>query len=298
MIDNKTLLIEVGIEEAPSWFMESALSSLPGILGHALERERLAFSGIRVMATPRRIAAMVADLAGRQSDESRQVTGPSVNIAVGDDGSFLPPAIKFAEKNGGTQKDLVTVETAKGSYIAVNIHVEGRPAAQIVAELVPRIFSEKVLPHRKSMKWGEAVGPFVRPVHWLLVLLDGDVVPCSLFGIASDRISRGHRFHSPGRISVASPDEYEKKLMAANVVVDREKRAKMIRGQLLEAASAAGGVLRENPELEEEVCNLVEWPVVVTGRFDEKFLDLPPEVIITVMAKHQRYFAVNDAGGG
>ena len=286
------------MEEAPSWFIESTLSSLPGILHDAFDRERLACSDIKVMATPRRIAAIVSDLDGRQGDESRQVIGPPVKIAVSEDGAFLPPAIKFAEKNHAAQKDLITVETPKGKYVAVNIHVEGRPAVEIIAELIPRVFSEKVLPHRKSMKWGEAAGPFVRPVHWLLVLLDGDVVPCSLFGVASDRLSRGHRFHSPAEISIAAPDEYEEKLMAACVVVDREKRRKMIRKQLLDAASAAGGALKENPELEEEVCNLVEWPVVVTGRFDEKFLDLPHEVTITVMAKHQRYFAVNDEQGG
>lgn len=292
MSSGKTLLVEIGIEEAPSWFIESTLAGLPEIFGKSLERQRLDHSSLRVMTTPRRIAVIVEGLAERQSDESKQVTGPPAKIGVDGDGKFLPPAVKFAQKQGGNEKDLTVVETEKGKYVAVNVYIEGRPAKDILGGIIPEVFSEKGLPHHKSMRWGEVVGPFVRPVHWLVVILDGEVVPCSLFGVSSDRLSYGHRFHSPGKITIESPGEYEARLEQAHVIVDQQKRKKLIRQQLLRAASAAGGTLLEDAGLEEEVCNLVEWPVVVRGDFDRNFLSLPPAVIITVMAKHQRYFAV------
>jgi glycyl-tRNA synthetase beta chain len=141
------------------------------------------------------------------------------------------------------------------------------------------------------------MGPFVRPVHWLLVLLGAGVVPCELFGIRSDRFTHGHRFHAPGKIAVESPEAYGRKLHEAGVIVDPAARRRAVREQLLALAAEAGGALVEDARLEEEVTNLVEWPVVVRGEFDRKFLALPPEVTITVMARHQRYFAVKDGVG-
>jgi glycyl-tRNA synthetase beta chain len=297
MSTGKTLLVEVGMEEAPSWFIEAAHASLPDAARSLLERERLSRGSLRVLSTPRRMTLVVEGLPERQPDETREVTGPPARIGLGPDGKFLAPALKFAEKQGAAPEDLTVIETDKGSYVAVRVHVKGRETADILGQVIPEIFSEKGLPHRKSMRWSVSTGPFVRPVHWLLMLLDRDIVDCELFGVKSDRITFGHRFHAPRKITIASPSDYEEALEAGRVVVDREKRRNMIRHELLARASAAAGTLVEDPELLEEVTDLVEWPVVIKGGFKETFLELPADVILTVMARHQRYFGVRDKKG-
>jgi len=293
----KKLLVEVGMEEAPAWFLDNVRTNLSSIVEEFLKREKLSFEKIYVTTTPRRIVLIISGLAEKQPDETIQVIGPSANVSIGKSGEFLPPAIKFAEKQGGTIDDLLIVETEKGKYVALRKTKKGSLAEEVISKIIPEIFTEKTIPHQKSMRWGESSGPFVRPIHWLVVLLDEKVVPCEIFGIKSGRLSRGHRFHHPEPVELSSPENYENIMQDCMVIVSHEKRKKFIHEEIRRIANSIRGEIVDNPELEDEVTNLVEFPVVVLGKFNEKFLELPQEVIKVVMAKHQRYFAVKSKTG-
>jgi len=295
----RDLLVELGTEELPDAFLERALERLPQVVASVLQRERLGYGLVRVLGTPRRIAILVDGLAARQPDEVKELTGPPERVAVDPEtGAFTKAAVKFGERYGVAPGDLRLVDTPKGRVVGVTTRIEGRPAGEVVASILPELFSEKSLPYPQSMYWEAHTGPFIRPVHWLVILHGGRVVDAELFGVRSGRTTRGHRFHSAGPVEVESADGYEAILERHHVLVNQDRRREVLLASLDECVSSTGAEIVPDGELLDEVVALTELPVPVSGAFDERFLELPDQVVITAMAVHQRYFALRDPGGG
>jgi glycyl-tRNA synthetase beta chain len=294
-------LFEIGLEEVPARMIAGAQAELQRRVVAMLERERLVSSGAesKSFSTPRRLAVWVDGVATQQEDVSEELMGPAVKIAY-KDGQPGPAAVAFAKKAGVPVDALKKVETPKGEYLAATSVKAGRRAAEVIAEEMPK---ELVgIYWTKNMYW-RAGKPerFVRPVRWMVALLDGDVVPVSFAGKSSGNESRGHRvLWGDKPLAIARPGEYEKALLDGRVVLDVEVRRERIRKALDKATRALGLGLRwrEDEGLVDTVTHLTEWPTVIAGAFEAEYLSLPEEVLVTVMRDHQKYFAVEKQGTG
>jgi glycyl-tRNA synthetase beta chain len=289
------LLLEIGTEELPASFVVPALEDLQRALTEKLAGVRLAHGKLLPAGTPRRLAVFVEAVAERSPDVRRQVLGPPVKAAFAPDGTPTRAAEKFAEGQRRAVADLQRVHTPKGEYLAVEVEEAGQPAAA----LLPAVLSEVVhgLTFRKSMRWGDVEQSFARPVQWLLALHGATVLPLVFADVRSGRETQGHRFLAPAPIALAHAKDYVAALGRAHVVADVvERRARLHQG-VREAATRAGGFLLEDEGLLDEVTQLVELPCPVMGSFEERHLDLPPEVLVQEMRTHQRYFSVVDAKG-
>jgi len=287
------LLIEIGVEELPASFVHSGLESLEAAARTQLAHARLAPENLRALGTPRRLA-LRATVPAEQPDREETVTGPPWGVAF-KDGEPSKAALGFAKKNGVDASDLQKVTTDKGDYVAAKVHEAGRPSLEILAELLPEICGKAHF--RKSMRWGEGDFAYGRPIHWLVALLDGEVIPFSFGGVATGRESRGHRFLAPETFALEAADAYEERLARAHVVVDVEKRTQAMHAALDAAATKLGGVVVPDAHLSLECASMVEEPFVVPGSFDDAFLELPEEVVVSVMRDHQFYFAVRTEDG-
>ncbi|MFP3928017.1 MAG: glycine--tRNA ligase subunit beta [Desulfobacteraceae bacterium] len=291
------LLLEIGTEEIPSGYIEDGLSELKRLARARLGEARVEVGGgLETFGSPRRLVLVGRGLGEKQEDAVEEITGPPVKAAYDRDGNPTKAALGFAEKQGVPVESLGRIETSKGPYVFVRREIPGRPSIEVLAELLPGVIRD--IPWPKSMRWGSLGFSFARPIHWIVAMLGGEVIPFELAGIRSGDRSRGHRFMSPGAFKVSGVDDYFEKVTGAYVLVDPEKRKEEVRKA---AVRAAGGVSGE-PVLEEglvsTVAHLVEFPTAVCGGFDREFLGLPAPVLITTMAEHQRYFAVKDAHGG
>ena len=291
------LLVEVGAEEIPAGYMAPALAAIEERLSQALDDAGLEHGGIKTWCTPRRLALAVYQLAEQQPDAVREVTGPPAKAAFDASGNPTKAAVGFAKGQGVEVTDLVKVDTPKGEYLMARKEIKGRPAAEVLEELLPPLILG--LPFPKSMRWGRGEVVFVRPIHWLLAVLGGRVLNMKLGDIQADRFSYGHRFHHPGPVEVTSPDQYEDRLAEASVIVSHDRRVALVRQELNQvlAEGEAGLTIIPDEELVTEVADLVEQPAAVLGRFDDVFLEMPSEVATTAMREHQRYFALSDAEG-
>lgn len=291
------LLVEVGTEEIPAGYMAPALAALEERLEKALNDAGLEHGSIKVWSTPRRLALAVWELAQQQPDVVQEVTGPPAKAAFDANGEPTKAALGFARGQGISVSELITIETAKGPYLAARKEVKGRSSGEVLAELLPPLILG--LPFPKSMRWGIGDVVFVRPIHWLLAVLGGNVLPMALGEIKADNKSYGHRFMHSGPIEIASPDDYESKLAEASVVVSAEKRIELVRQEIdrVLAEAEPGTKLLPDDELVEEVANLVETPIAVLGGFDKAFLEMPIQAPTTAMREHQRYFALTDEDG-
>jgi glycyl-tRNA synthetase beta chain len=292
-------LLEIGCEEIPARMIDGASLELRERVYRLLRRERLEPAGIiSYLDTPRRLAVQAPGIPFAQPDVTERVTGPSAQVAF-KDGQPTPAAHSFAKKVGADVGKLEKVSTPKGEYLAATVTRKGRPAAEILAETLPKEISALYWP--KNMYWRKRGEFFVRPVRWLVAMLDDQVVPMELFGIPAGKTSRGHRIFGgkAGSESVAieKPTAYVETLRAARVLGAAE-REQTIR-KALDAATRAvpGARWREDKSLLATVVNLTEYPSAILGSFDPEFLDLPEEVLVTVMRDHQKYFAVEDASG-
>ena len=302
-------LFEIGLEEVPARMLAGAEAELRRRVVGMLGRERLLVAegpgveaAVRSFATPRRLAVLVGGVAERQGDVTEEMTGPSVAVAgVGGlrDGAPTAAAAAFARKAGVAVGELRTVATAKGEYLRATAVRAGRGAAEVIAAEMPKELAG--IPWAKNMYW-RAGRPerFVRPVRWLVVLLGEAVVPMSFAGKASGNVTFGHRvLHGDGPVVVERAGEYEGALERAHVVADVEARRHRIRKGLDRACRGVEGARwREDAALVETVTQLTEWPTVILGGFEREYLELPEEVLVTVMRDHQKYFAVEDGGGG
>lgn len=293
------LLLEIGLEEVPAGMIAAAQAELAGRIEALLVRERLQLEtyDVRSYSTPRRLAVVVEGLLAKQAESEEEIVGPSVKVAY-KDGSPTPAAQAFAKKSGVEVSALRTIQNAKGEYVSATVQRAGRTAAEVLTSLLPVEIAALYWP--KSMYWRQGKPErFVRPVRWLLALLDEEILPLEFGGITADGVSYGHRvLHGESPVVVRAPQEYAEKLAAAYVQVDPEARRHRIR-KALDAATRqiAGARWREDEELVDVVTNLTEWPSAILGSFDASYLDLPEEVLVTVMRDHQKYFALEDGNG-
>jgi len=288
-------LLEIGCEEIPARMIDAASRELQERITALLTRERLPAAEIQTLDTPRRLAVMASGLAPAQADVVERLTGPSVNVAY-KDGQPTPAAHAFAKKAGVDVAQLDKVSTPKGEYIAANATRKGRSAADILVEALPKEISAIYWP--KNMYWRKPSERFVRPVRWLVAMLDGETIPLEFDGILAGNTSRGHRILSNSSVAIPrAGTQYVDSLRAAKVL-GRAEREHQIR-KALDAAtrSIPGARWREDKPLLDTVVNLTEYPSVLLGGFDPQFLALPEEVLVTVMRDHQKYFALEDATG-
>jgi glycyl-tRNA synthetase beta chain len=289
------LLLEIGCEEIPARMIDIASRELRERVSSLLQRERLEPSGVMShLDTPRRLAVLASGLPVSQPDVTEQVNGPSAQVAY-KDGQPTPAAHAFAKKVGVDVDKLEKINTPKGEYLAATVTRKGRSASEILAETLPREISSLYWP--KNMYWRKRGEVFVRPVRWLVAMLDEQVVPLELFGISAGKISRGHRIIGAGPVVISKPGSYVEALRGAKVLGAPE-REQVIRKALDAAARTIHGARwREDKLLLATVVNLTEFPSAIRGSFDAEFLDLPEEVLVTVMRDHQKYFAIEDADG-
>lgn len=286
-------LLEIGMEEIPARFLLDLSQQLEKRVADFLAEERLAYESLSAYATPRRLAVLVHGLAERSQDVSSKAKGPSLKIAKDAEGNWTKAALGFIKGQGASQEDVI-VESIKGEdYIFVNKHLPGQAADQVLSGL-NRVLEAMTFP--VTMTWHDYEIPFIRPVHWIVALLDQELVPLEFVGVKSDRISRGHRFLGHD-VTLAKATDYVEALREQHVLVDFEERRANIRQQLADLASAQGWQVPVDEDLLEEVTAIVEWPTVFYGDFEDKYLSVPHCVLITAMRDHQRYFYALDAKG-
>jgi glycyl-tRNA synthetase beta chain len=292
---SEDLLFEIGTEELPAGAVEPGVEQLRGLVLSGLKEVRLEHGAARTFATPRRLAVRVEAVTDRSPDVTRQAMGPSVKAAFGSDGAPTRAASKFAEAQGVPLSALRRVQTPKGEYLAAEVTEPGR----LASALLPGVLGAAVhaIQFKKSMRWGDVEQSFARPVQWLLALHGQEVVPVVFADVKSGRMTFGHRFLSPAPQPVAHPRDYPALLERAHVLAEVGRRKEQIRTEAAQAASRAGGRILEDEALLDQVTELVEWPTALLGSFEERHLDLPPEVLIQEMTSHQRYFPVLNRAG-
>ena len=282
------LLFELGCEELPPGWVARMAEELAQRITEALDAADLGRGDATVFATPRRLAVLVDAVAAGQPEQQIERRGPAVKAPA--------KAVEgFARSCGVSVDALEQVETRKGTYYQYSGTQPGKP----LAELLPPMLTEAIhkLTTPKRMRWGDGDEAFLRPVQWLLLLHGDTVLPFSMFGLEAGRATRGHRFHAPLPLELASPADYEMLLFEAQVIARFDQRRDIVRQQVTRAAEKAGGSARISDSLLDEVTALVEWPVAISGGIDARFMDLPPEVLVTTIESHQRYFPVEAADG-
>jgi glycyl-tRNA synthetase beta chain len=291
----RDFLVEVGTEELPPLALPELEKSFADGLRAALADASLAHGAIRSFATPRRLAVLVSGLATAQSAQSIKLKGPPVSAAFGKDGSPTTAALKFAEKCGVDVGALKRVTEGKGEFL----FFEGSKAGQTTVSLLPGMVQRALdqLPIPKRMRWGASNAEFVRPVHWLVMLYGGELVPARILDTDAGIATRGHRFMAPKDFPLAQPADYEATLReGGKVIADFAARRELIRRQVTEVGKSLGGNALIGEELLDEVTALVEWPSALAGGFEARFLELPREVLISTLQHHQRYFPVENGG--
>jgi len=289
-------LLEIGCEEIPARMIDAASLDLRERVQKLLEQERLSATGVILsLDSPRRLAVHAEGIPLAQPDVTDQVTGPSANVAF-KDGQPTQAAHAFARKAGVDVSQLERVTTSKGEYLAAKITKKGRPATEVLSELLPKEINSIYWP--KNMYWRKPSEKFVRPVRWLVALLGSEVIPLEFDGVRAGNETRGHRILAEGSILISSAGSVYVEALRTAKVLGRVERELQIRKELDAATRTIPGARwREDKTLLETVVNLTEFPSVVLGSFDREFLELPEEVLVTVMRDHQKYFAVEDAGG-
>jgi len=289
-------LLEIGCEEIPARMIDAASLELRQRVDKLLQRERLCASGeVTPLDTPRRLAVLAAGIPAAQPDLTEQLMGPSASVAF-KNGQPTPAAQAFAKKAGVDVEKLERITTPKGEYLAARVTKKGRAAADVLAELLPKEINSIYWP--KNMYWRKRGELFVRPVRWLVAMLDGEVIPLEFDGVRATNQSRGHRILANRAVDISRAGKAYVAALREAKVLSRADREQQIRKALDAATHAISGARwREDKALLDTVVNLTEWPSVILGGFDREFLALPEEVLVTVMRDHQKYFAVEDAGG-
>ncbi|MCG6909131.1 MAG: glycine--tRNA ligase subunit beta [Deltaproteobacteria bacterium] len=289
------LLVEIGAEEIPAGYIAPALEAITANLLKKLSAARIEHGGAHTFGTPRRLAVMVEQVAAKQPTISKDVQGPPEKVAFDADGNPTVPAVKFAEKVGVPVTSLKLKETEKGRYLSARVTERGLATKTLLQRMLPEVILATPFP--KTMKWATLDIQFARPVHSVVALLGKQIVPFKLDNIKSGRHSYGHSFMHPGKVKIEHPDGYLDALRGVEVIADIGERRQMVLQEIERAASAVGGNILPDEELVDIVTNLVEFPVATAGKFDDDFLAIPREILITAMREHQKYFAVVDGGG-
>lgn len=287
----KDVLFEIGAEEIPAGYMPSLLEQFKTMAEAKLAEHRLSFGSIRTLGTPRRLALLIDDVADASEDLSERHKGPSVQIAYDKEGNPTKAAIGFARGKGVDVKDLVVED----GYIYAETTTAGVSAMKIFEEVLPQLLTGLSFP--KSMHWADRDEKFVRPVRWLLALLDTAVIPMEFAGVRASNFSRGHRFLGERGVLVQHPDDYIAAMEDNFVIVDQDKRRAMISEQLEALANEHKATIVHDDDLLEEINFLVEYPTALCGGFADSYLELPDAAVITPMKDHQRYFPLVDSEG-
>ncbi|WKN28750.1 glycine--tRNA ligase subunit beta [Apilactobacillus kunkeei] len=288
-----TFLLEIGLEEMPAHVVTPSIKQLVKKTEDYLKDQRIDFDTVKPFSTPRRLTIQIEGLADKQPDVNETVKGPAKKIALDDEGNWSKAAIGFT-KGQGLSTDDITFKEVKGTeYVFVEKHIAGKPVKEVLMGLKDVITS---MTFPTLMKWNVYRLDFIRPIRWMVALLDDEVLPIQILDVTASNVSRGHRFLGQDT-TINSADEYEEKLKEQFVIVDAQKRKDLIVKQIKEIQDENNWVININPGLLEEVNNLVEWPTAFFGKFDEKYLQLPSEVLITSMKDNQRFFYVNDQNG-
>lgn len=282
------LLFELGCEELPPAWVERMAEELAQRLTDGLDAAGVVRGEATVFASPRRLAVLIAGVASEQPEQQIEKRGPAVKAPA--------KAVEgFAKSCGVSVDELEQIDTKKGTYYQYS----GTQPGQSLNELLPPLLTDTInkLTTPKRMRWGDGDEAFLRPVQWMLLLHGADVLPFAMFGLESGRETLGHRVHAPFPLELASPDDYEMTLFEAQVIARFDQRRDIVHQQVTRAAEKAGGTARISDALLDEVTALVEWPVAISGHIDEHFMALPPEVLVTTIESHQRYFPVEDTKG-
>ena len=287
----RDLLFEIGTEEIPAHVMPHLLEDLEQLAETMLKEHRLSYEKVRTLGTPRRAALIVTGLAERQEDVNTETRGPSVAIAFDADGNPTKAGAGFARGQGVDPSALIQ----RDGYVYASVHESGAATAELLTSLLPDLV--RAIPLPNSMRWGDLDFRFIRPIRWFVALYGTEIVPFTLAGVTSGNHSRGHRTLAPADFVITSAADYEAACEKAYIIVDPERRRAMICEQITETAKACGGTAEITPDLLEEVLYLVEYPTALSGSFEEKYLALPAEAVITPMRDHQRYFPVKAADG-
>ena len=289
-------LLEIGTEELPSSDLASALAQLKASLPTLFQTLRLAHGSINLMGTPRRLVVLIEDLAAVQPDQVQVVKGPPADRAFDKDGQPTRAAEGFARSKGIDVADLAIEQVDGGDYVVARVEEKGQPALKLLHEALPELIAG--IRFNKSMRWNESGVAFSRPIRWLLAMHGGSLVPFCFAGISSEQATWGLRFEEDDKHSVSSPQDYQSKMAAQGIILSPVERKSVIKEQADALAAEIGGQIPEDPDLLAEVTHMVEKPTAFRGEFDQAYLDvLPPEVLISVMKKHQRYFVVEDDQG-
>ncbi|MBI4824715.1 MAG: glycine--tRNA ligase subunit beta [Nitrospirae bacterium] len=285
-----TLLLEIGVEEIPARFLPDAIQSLAQSCETTLRENSIGYSNIKTYATPRRLAVFVEGIPLMQKDSVREVFGPPKKVALNEDGSFTKAGQKFAESQGVSADKLIIKKKDKGEYVSAIVEEKGMAVKNVLPEAIKKIILSMNFP--KSMRWGDGSLRFVRPIRWIMAMLNSEVIEFEIDGIRSSNITYGHRFLSPSPIEIKDINKYESLLKRNFVIPDPSKREEMINKQVRELT----GISVMDEELLKTVTYLVEYPQAVLGSFPKEYLSLPDELIESVLKGHQKYFSIKDKG--
>ncbi len=286
----KELILEIGTEEIPALFLEKCRQDLDGILKGELSDKGIEFESINIFYTPRRISVRISGLERKQKDRTIESFGPPKRIAFDQSGEHSKAALGFAKSQNVDPSELLLVKRDSGEFLCVRKTIKGRKTSSVLKEILPAAICS--IPFRKSMRWGSGRTTFARPIRWIAAIYDGGPVKFNIEKITSGDRSFGHRFTSKKSFRITSWENYVKTLRKNDVMLDPGERKEFIRKNTEAASKKIGGRIKEDPELLETVANLVEHPSVLVGRFEDEYLYLPEEVLISVMKNHQKYFPV------
>ena len=287
-----TLLLEIGTEEIPAGYILPALEALSATLLKKLTEARIEHGSSQIYGTPRRLTVKVENVASKQQSVISEVIGPPAKIGFDENGKPTMAAQKFAEKIGVPVSKLAVKETPRGAYLSAQKRERGLTTQTLLKGILPPVILSTPFP--KKMRWADLDIEFARPIHTILALLGKSVISFKLGNLKSGRYTCGHSFMAPAKIKLDNTDEYLDKLRAAHVVADMQERKKILTERIADVARELGGRILSDEELVDINNNLVEYPIPVAGKFDTEFLEVPDEVLITVMREHQKYFAVVD----
>jgi glycyl-tRNA synthetase beta chain len=290
------LLFEIGTEELPPKSLKRMRDALQAAVDSLLDECHLAHGTSKSFATPRRLAVLVHDVPLKQPDRDVTRRGPALATAFDDDGKPTKPAEGFARSCGVRVDELDRLETDKGAWLVYNASETGKTAAEIIPGIIEKAL--RAIPVARRMRWADSDIEFVRPAHWIVLLLGDTPLPAKILGLTADRYTRGHRFHHNETIAIDAPADYAELLQSrGHVMADMEQRHDSIRTQVIEAGVALGGTAQIDADLLDEVTALVEWPVAITGNFEARFLEVPAEALVSSMQDHQKFFPVTGPDG-
>lgn len=291
----RNLIFEIGVEEIPARFMTNALKQIEDLTITFLTDKKIAHGKVEALGTPRRLTLMVADLAEEQEDVVIEVKGPAKKAALDADGKPTRAIEGFCKSQGVDFADLIEVELKGVTYLYAKKEEKGVATATLLPELFNLLFSKVYFP--KPMRWAYEEMRFARPIRFIVALFGDEVVPFEIAGVKSGRITRGHRFLGSDNIEITAPETYLAQLEENYCIVDQNRRREMAWTGIQNVAASLGGIVKCDEELLEEVTYLLEYPTALAGKFNEKFLEMPVEMIITPMREHQRYFPVYKEDG-